>query len=778
MSDQTSGHLAIHADIYEYTISPGKELNIQFYVRNNSDQDDAVELTIIGIPAEWVSKEALFKPIPAGSQVELNLPIVVPLQARIGLYLVAIQARSQRSSQSLAELQVRVIIASYVVKGLTGILLNSTVFTASPGASLSIPIVIINNSEEEDNYRVVVQGIPSNWVSMTTPIIRVFVGRYQETTLTIRPPRTAQSRAGRHPITIQVHSQSSSLRVAEADCTLTVEPYSQFDCSLHPNQLLAGQVGRITLNNQGNVREIYRLQFESIGEKLSFKYIPTQQDNLPWTRVVGHTQIAGDTIQIQPVYAQSNLMLEPGEQRFNTLQARIPPGQVATIEFVPKLNRPIIFGGDKYFPFSIQISDQAKTRKRIAGDVITQGLLPIWIIPAFTFLCLVFTTAILLILSPWRNLGNSSVTETVQAQQTFAIVLTASIQTMTASALTTSPLTTTPTETAIPPTSTGTPTQTATGTQLPTATYTITPTPTVSPSSTVTPTPTETPSPTQTSTAFTPTPTLTVLPFPISNLGIIAFTSSRTGNQEVFTFNTRFETFLQLIDNPATDFQPAWSPDGKKLAFISNRDGNNEIYIMNSDGTAIINVTQHPADDQHPNWSPDGTRIAFSSNRDGNREIYTIRLDGTDATNLSNHPSEDYSPDWYSNSQIVFTSNRDGNQEVYRMSADGSEQVNITQNPANDFDPEVSWNGARIIFTSNRDGNQEIYLMSLDGSNQVNLSNHSSEDFSPSWAPNDTWIAFTTNRTGNSEIFVIRDNGTDPYNITNNPAEDTFPAWY
>jgi len=82
------------------------------------------------------------------------------------------------------------------------------------------------------------------------------------------------------------------------------------------------------------------------------------------------------------------------------------------------------------------------------------------------------------------------------------------------------------------------------------------------------------------------------------------------------------------------------------IAFTSYRDGNDEIYIMNTDGSGQTNLTNNPAGDYYPYWSLDRKKIAFSTWRDGNPEIYVMNLDGSELTRLTNNPTEDNSPDW------------------------------------------------------------------------------------------------------------------------------------
>ena len=82
------------------------------------------------------------------------------------------------------------------------------------------------------------------------------------------------------------------------------------------------------------------------------------------------------------------------------------------------------------------------------------------------------------------------------------------------------------------------------------------------------------------------------------------------------------------------------------IAFSSNRDGNFEIYVMKADGSQQTRLTNNPAFENRPSWSPDGERIAFISDRDGNREIYFMKADGSQQTRLTNNSAFDARPMW------------------------------------------------------------------------------------------------------------------------------------
>jgi Tol biopolymer transport system component len=100
-----------------------------------------------------------------------------------------------------------------------------------------------------------------------------------------------------------------------------------------------------------------------------------------------------------------------------------------------------------------------------------------------------------------------------------------------------------------------------------------------------------------------------------------------------------------VSSEPSNDWGPAWAPDGTRIAFTSDRSGNEEIWVVGADGTNPAAVTNDGAGDWVPVFSPDGSRIAFVSDRSGEPEVWSMAADGSDARNLTNHPQH-YDGQW------------------------------------------------------------------------------------------------------------------------------------
>lgn len=108
-----------------------------------------------------------------------------------------------------------------------------------------------------------------------------------------------------------------------------------------------------------------------------------------------------------------------------------------------------------------------------------------------------------------------------------------------------------------------------------------------------------------------------------------------------------------LTRKHAAEFDPAWSPDGRRIAFvIQNHDEEPRaggLYVMNTDGTRTTRLTtveRHDAMDVAPVWSRDGRRIYFSRVEDivftGHGRVCRIDADGKNLTPVSPARSFDF----------------------------------------------------------------------------------------------------------------------------------------
>jgi TolB protein len=255
--------------------------------------------------------------------------------------------------------------------------------------------------------------------------------------------------------------------------------------------------------------------------------------------------------------------------------------------------------------------------------------------------------------------------------------------------------------------------------------------------------------------------------------GKIVYTSTRSGNQDIWVMNADGSDQKNLTNTPDSEGFPEWSPDGEKIAFQRGFD----LYLMNEDGSNVEMLVEGGAD---PGWSPDGEKIVFSltdatTNPDSPRfDLAILDLESGEVTTLlgTDQFSEVY-PAWSPDGEtIVYFSDQDQALGLYSMDAGGGNVKQLTNTQTFDFYADWAPDGSKILFATPKGGIYNLVTISPDGSIRTDLTTPDTYDSFPAYSPDGCCIAFLSTRAAQSDIWVMRADGTGARQITSNPEED------
>jgi serine/threonine protein kinase len=175
----------------------------------------------------------------------------------------------------------------------------------------------------------------------------------------------------------------------------------------------------------------------------------------------------------------------------------------------------------------------------------------------------------------------------------------------------------------------------------------------------------------------------------------------------------------ELIASPRPDMAPEYSPDGKRIAFTSGRSGAEEIWVSNHDGSSPVQRTSLRTAANGPRWFPGGRRIVFSASLYSQTDIYVIDADSGEPRRITTDPARDSAPSVSRDGKwIYFSSLRTGRWEVWRKSPESGQLMQLTRNGGSV--PVESPDGA-FVYYQKAEALSELWKVPVAGGEEVKV---------------------------------------------------------
>ena len=165
-----------------------------------------------------------------------------------------------------------------------------------------------------------------------------------------------------------------------------------------------------------------------------------------------------------------------------------------------------------------------------------------------------------------------------------------------------------------------------------------------------------------------------------------------------------------ITDTAASDAEPDWSPDRRRIAFVRQEPGRRatSLFVIRRDGGGLVRLTRGDRVVAMPAWRGDGRQIAFATSplAGGSFDIWVVGTEGGTPRAVATGPAEQIAPAYDAAGNLTFRTLRPGESFPEKTSDAGTPRTGPRE-LLPDFDQRAPFNlslaGTKLGFSSATD---------------------------------------------------------------------------